>query len=89
MVGGKVVGISRTGTNTLLHVRDGWDHCAVRCVERRADTGERVEVRLGDRVWWQGGQVLWTPAGVAASGPRFSGRRARYDIPLPKVGYSH
>lgn len=92
MVGGKVIGIARGKESTLLNVQDDrrpGDTCAVRCEERRTDTGDRVEIAVGDSVWWQCGQVLWTPAGTAAAGKRFVGGKARYDVPLPKVGYSH
>lgn len=93
MVGGSVVGICRKDGETLLTVRDSkcGDECAVRCVERRKDTGEPVAVSLGDSVWWQSGEVLWNPKGTDYSGksPRFVGGKATYDIPLPKVGYSH
>ena len=91
MVGGKVIGLSRRGETVLLNVKDHKyrDECAVRCKEVRTDTGKRVRIAVGDEVWWQCGQVLWTPRGVAANGPRFIKGVARYDIPLPKIGYSH
>jgi hypothetical protein len=92
MVGGTVIGLSRKAAGTLLSVRDrNGDECAVRCEERRTDTGEPVEIAVGDSVWWQCGNVYWNPPGTDYSGrsARWVDGRATYDIPLPKVGYSH
>lgn len=92
MVGGTVIGLSRKGGETLLNVKDNTysDECAVRCREFRTDTNEPVQIGVGDQVWWQCGQVYWTPA-AARSGDlaqRTAGR-ANWDIPLRKIGYSH
>ena len=91
MVGGKVIGIARRGDEVLLHVADGQDSCAVRCKERRKDTGESISIAVGDSVWWQSGEVHWNPRGTDYSGKtrRFINGKATYDIPLPKIGYSH
>jgi hypothetical protein len=93
MVGGIVIGLSRRNGETLLNVQDtrrANDLCAVRCEERRTDTNEPVSIAVGDSVWWQCGNVYWTPA-ASKSGDlaqRTNGR-ANWDIPLPKIGYSH
>lgn len=81
MVGGTVVGVSRIDGVTLLNVEDKSPYtgsCAVRCIEKRADTGAPIAIMIGDQVWWQGGKVYWWAGGVAEK-----------DVPLPKVGYSH
>lgn len=81
MVGGTVVGVSRKNGQTLLNVQDNTykgQYCAVRCTEKRADTGATVAIMVGDQVWWQSGRVYWWAGGVAEK-----------DVPLPKVGYSH
>jgi hypothetical protein len=92
MVGGEAIGVSRKGGETLLNVKDRTygDECAVRCREVREDTGEAVTVAVGDQVWWQCGKVYWTPAASRSGDPaqRTNGR-ANWDIPLPKIGYSH
>lgn len=92
MVGGRVIGLARGPETTLVHVEDRKpggsraDRCSVRCVEHRADTGERVAIEVGDSIWWQCGYCMWTPAARVGGGGR-SG--VDYDIRLPKVGYSH
>jgi hypothetical protein len=90
MVGGDVIGIVRTHDSTLLNVRDRTygDTCAVRCVERRRETGEPVAIEVGDKVWWQGQDVMWTSQRFrgSVSGP---GCGITWDIHLPKVGFSH
>ena len=81
MVGGSVVGVSRKDGVTLLNVEDKSPYsgsCAVRCIEKRLDTGDRIVIMPGDQVWWQCGKVYWWAGGVAEK-----------DVPLPKVGYSH
>lgn len=89
MVGGHVIGIVRGKETTLLHVEDRRhgrsDRCGVRCVEKRIDNGEQVKISLGDQVWWQSGEIMWTPT------PCGQGDRCGidFDIRLPKVGYSH
>ncbi len=82
MVGGTVIGVSRRGGELLLNVKDHHygDECAVRCEDRRADTGDAVRVMPGDQVWWQCGKVYWTPNHADIT---------EGDIPLRKVGYSH
>jgi hypothetical protein len=92
MVGGRVIGIARGKDDTLLHVRDNrykTDVCAVRCVERRAETGQSVEIAVGDEVWWQCGQVMWTPRSAKVNYDPGVGCGTLWDIVLPKVGYSH
>lgn len=90
MVGGDVIGIVRRDGTTLLNVRDRTygDLCAVRCKEVRRATGEDVHIRLGDKVWWQGEDVMWTPQTFtgSASGP---GCGTQWDIHIPKIGFSH
>ena len=82
MVGGSVVGVSRKDGVTLLNVENKSPYSgsclAVRCIEKRLDTGDRIFVMVGDQVWWQGDKVYWWAGGVADQ-----------DVPLQKVGYSH
>jgi hypothetical protein len=70
----------------MLHVRDArsTDQVCVDVQEERQDGGGRVQIAVGDAVWWQGGSVMWTPA--------YSKQNRcgdNYDIRLPKVGYTY
>lgn len=89
MVGGDVIGFARHPDNTLVNVRDCTygDTCAVRIIERRRDTGEAVALAVGDKIWWPGNDVMWTPQWVKVSSGRGCG--TDWDIRLPKIGYSH
>lgn len=84
MIGGTVIGVIRGLENTLLNVQDKGDQCSVRCVERRNDNGKPVAVAIGDSVWWQAGDVMWTPASSARGECGID-----FDIHIRKVGYSH
>lgn len=95
MVGGIVIGLARGDENTLVHVRDvghgsGTDECSIRVVERRRDDGEPVTIGLGDSIWWQGRDAMWTPKAVKDAGiDPGVGCGKTWDIHLPRVGYSH
>jgi len=83
MLGGTVVGIIRYPDHTLLHVEDKQESTTIRVRETRRDTGAKVEINLGDRVWWQCQTVLWTPKDVRPSADH-PGCGKRWDIHLPK-----
>lgn len=93
MVGGEIIGLARGTESTLVHVQDtgkGYsnDHCSVRVEERRMDTGEPIELKIGDSIWWQCGKAMWTP--LAARGhSQGDGCGKTWDIALKKIGYSH
>jgi hypothetical protein len=72
MVGGKIIRIYDEGDSTTLAVFDRKDLCHV-----RVDVGP-ARFRVGDSVWWQGAQVMWSPADGSA-----------VDVVLPKAGYSY
>lgn len=98
MVGGTVIGITRTDGKTHVHVADcphypkhgrgdecpRPDTCCVYVDEGSIEQGNRVSIKIGDSFWWQSGKCYWTPKGN-------TGKRCGvdYDIPLKKVGYSH
>jgi hypothetical protein len=93
MVGGKVIGLVRKpGEPTLVNVQDtrSNDTAGVHVHERRADDGEPVEIRLGDSLWWQGREAMWTPGSTPRprAGGRAEGCGLTWDIHLPRVGYS-
>lgn len=90
MVGGIVIGIAETGDEALVHVKDAksanssGNECSVRC--RLIDkNGYRVFIKVGDALWWQGGNCYWTPKPGLANGRC----GVDFDIALPKIGYSH
>lgn len=95
MVGGVVIGVSRSGGTAHVHVADCPHHpkhgsgdqcprpdtCCVRADETGLPSDRRIEV--GDSFWWQCGSCYWTPReNVGKFGKPF-------DIQLPKIGYSH
>lgn len=99
MVGGIVIGISRKNGRAHVNVADcphypkhgrgdecpRPDTCCVYTDEIRQDNGERVEIKVGDSFWWQGGSCMWTPnrnKDDARGG-------IDCDIRLTKIGYSH
>jgi hypothetical protein len=86
MVGGKVIGLARREKTTLVHVQDRGDTCSVRVVERRRDNGDPITIDLGDAIWWQMDDAMWTPAGTEMK-PDQCGKT--WDIILAKVGYLH
>ena len=55
--------------------------------KREGPLGEKVEISIGDSIWWQSGLCYWIPK---ENYGRDDGRcGVDYDIPLPKLGYSH
>jgi hypothetical protein len=88
MVGGIVIGLARGDGDALVHVEDKRDHCSIRLVERRRDDGSPVAIEVGDYVWWQARDAMWTPKSIPH--PRPSDKCGKtWDIRLPRVGYSH
>jgi hypothetical protein len=92
MVGGEIVGLARGAENTLVHVQDvvpyDRDFCSIRVTERRIDTNEPVELNIGDSIWWQSGNAMWTPKAMKGHA-QGEGCGKTWDIALKKVGYSH
>lgn len=87
MVGGRIIGLARKPDGvTMLHIRANrcTDQCCIDCREIRLRDGSRIVITIGDHVWWQCGQVMWTPHG--SSRQRCG---VDFDICLPKVGYSY
>jgi hypothetical protein len=54
---------------------------------KRRDTGETVELKIGDSFWWQSGDCMWTPKENRNNPDAKCGKD--YDIRLKKIGYSH
>ncbi len=101
MVGGVVIGITRTQGRTHVNVADcphyprhgrgdecpRPDTCCVYTDEIKVHGGQRVEISIGDSFWWQCGHCYWTPK--ANRGKPNNRGGVDYDIKLAKIGYSH
>lgn len=99
MVGGIVIGLSRTKDRTHVRVAEcphGRKHdpatecpypdtLSVYTDEVRLDNQEKVTINLGDSLWWQSGKCYWTPRAIKT---RIKSGKD-YDIPMVKIGYSH
>lgn len=75
MVGGTVINIVRMESDVWVGCIDATYEqtmCAIRVKDSR-------EMKVGDKLWWQGKRALWTPK-------PYDGRE---DIVLERVGYSH
>lgn len=92
MVGGIIIGLSRTEKGTLVNVRDKTygDTCAVRVLEKRRFGDEPVKLEIGDSIWWQGNDAIWTSKILADKSISEAGRcQYDWDIHIPKIGFSH
>ena len=77
MVGGTIIDIVKVAPDKW------WVNCAENFARRVPDQcaiylnpqGEPIDV--GDGLWWQGRDAVWTPAD-----------RSRQDVRLPRIGYS-
>lgn len=101
MVGGVVIGLTRSEDRTHVNVANcphypkhgrgdvcpRPDTCCVYTDERRIKDGSRVEIKIGDSFWWQGGRCYWTPKENREKSKAKCG--VDYDIALKKIGYSH
>lgn len=98
MVGGVVIGVTRTEDRTHVHVADcphypkhprgkcpNPDTCCVYTDERAG--GIKVRIEIGDSFWWQCGKCYWTPK--ENQGREGSRCGVDFDIAMTKIGYSH
>lgn len=82
MVGGFIIGLAIGNDEALVHVQGSGceenDTIACRCKH----LGHALQLK--DGFWWHGNKCYWTRVGgqVGRCGIDF-------DVPLPKVGYSH
>ncbi len=90
MVGGTVIGIARGSESTLVHVQEtkSASQCSIRVVEKRIDNDQPVSIQIGDSIWWQSQQAMWTPKQVRHYDKPL-GCGTTWDIALPRIGYSH
>jgi hypothetical protein len=100
MVGGVVIGITRSSKGTHVNVSDcphypkhkrgkcpRPDTCCVYTDEIKISSKQHIEIDLGDSLWWQCGYCYWTPKeNIDKKGNRGG---VDYDIKLAKIGYSH
>jgi hypothetical protein len=77
MVGGRIVAIREEPDRLCVTVADKRYSRHEFCMVDVAKTSHRL--RLGDSLWWQGGQCYWTPDGESPA----------WDVPIPKIGYSY
>ena len=95
MVGGKVIGITRAADRTHVNVQDRnyRDTCCIYIEEKRRSDDTPVQIEVGDSLWWQGRDAMWTPAAnrVSCEAGEKLGHKCgvHYDIRLPRIGYSH
>lgn len=75
MVGGIVIEVVWLEDKVFVDCQDTRykDTCAI-YIERNEDS-EQIEV--GDRIWWQGGFAMWTPADCS-----------RVEVRIPRRGFS-
>lgn len=76
MVGGVVIETIVLPDRIWINCRDKRDTCAI-YVERNAKS---EAIRVGDKLWWQGREAMWTPASGVSAG--------WYDLRIPRIGYS-
>ena len=98
MVGGKIIGLVHKGNGeTLVHVEGKHGQTLSINVYCEIDL-QRFEMELGDQIWWQCGQALWTPSKEAQiyrgyqvflSVPGGKRQGIDFDIVMEKRGYSH
>ena len=98
MVGGKVIEVLRLPDRVWVNC---WEvlfcgavtECAIYVV--RTEVSELIKV--GDQLWWQGRDAMWTPAahrlpacdGSCGLGPGCASRGGvDYDIRIPRIGHS-
>lgn len=89
MVGGLVRAVLDCGNRVWVNCRESHcyrrsgcmgnecphDECAI-YVERTPDS---LQIKAGDKLWWQGGEAYWTPVPVDLS---------RVEIPIKRRGFS-
>lgn len=46
-----------------------------------------LRIRMGDSIWWQGDQAMWTPEIVDSTAAGMV-CGVHYDIKIPRIGYS-
>lgn len=99
MVGGEVIEVLRQPDRVWVNCQEVLSRGAVtKCAiyVERTEVSERI--RVGDQLWWQGRNALWTPQEVRLSGERDGGCSncgvcglrcgVDYDVRIPRVGYS-
>ncbi len=91
MVGGKIIGLVRRPDGlTTVNVQDtrySNDTTAIRVREQRKDNGQTVSLSIGDSIWWQGREAMWTPEPTPRPLPPDECSK-EWDIQLPREGYS-
>lgn len=103
MVGGVIIGVTRTTERTHVNVAEcphypkhgrgdecpRPDTCCVYTDEVNRETKVPVCVSVGDSFWWQCGVCYWTPKENRSLPDDKAKCGVDYDIPLTKIGFSH
>ena len=90
MVGGIVIETLDCGSRVWVNCKERHysDTCAI-YVERN---DKSLTIKKGDSLWWQGGNAYWTPEENRTiepeDGSSTPGAGTRYDIAIPRLGYS-
>lgn len=77
-VGGVVTEIVPDGSRYWINTNDHGDECAI-FVEKNVNSDK---IKIGDSVWWQGRDAMWTTKEVR------EGAKGESDIKIPRIGYS-
>lgn len=83
MIGGLVL-------ETIILPDRVWVNCGERqsssqCAIYVKRTPESERIMLGDKLWWQGGFAIWTPA-THLQGTGKQGKD--YEVKIPRIGFS-
>lgn len=81
MVGGVVIEVIDEQEKLWINAqeRQSSDTCAIYVEKNEVSQ----QIKVGDFIWWQGGEAMWTPDDV--DGGKCG---VDYDIQIPRIGYS-
>lgn len=86
MIGGKIIGITRRVDGVTRLTIEGTrekGECSILVMEHRLFNGSSVVLALGDHIWWEGKQAMWTPQAFFNHGNDGCGRD--WDVCIPYI----